>query len=161
MRFSIVFASFFLLAQRATSHFILQYPHSLGFGDDIESEAPCGGFPVKFNASDDSIPVGGFPVSMLSVHPASEWLFKATLDQEAPFNWTNLLPVVDETGIGQFCLPHLKAPESFAGHPGLVQVIQQSPDGTLYQVHTLSFSGILWALPSSFVFFLFSFSAYA
>jgi hypothetical protein len=124
-----------LWAVGTSAHFVLNYPTSVGFDDDTESTAPCGGFTPKFNnASDDSLPVGGFPVSMLSTHPEANWLFRATLDQAAPFNWTDLLPVVDEVGLGQFCLPALTAPESFAGQSGLVQVIQQGPDGTLYQV---------------------------
>lgn len=118
----------------ASAHFILQYPGSLGFDDDIEATAPCGGFTPTFNSSDDSVPIGGFPVSVLSTHPAADWLFRATLDQQAPFNWTNLLPVVSETGLGQFCLPNLQAPDDFAGKTGLIQVIQDGPDGTLYQV---------------------------
>jgi hypothetical protein len=122
------------LALSASAHFVLQYPDSLGFDDDNESSAPCGGFDVTFNSTDDSIPVGGFPVSLLSTHPAADFLFRVTLDKQAPFNWTNLLPVVSETGIGQFCLPSLVAPAEFAGNQGLVQVIQQGPDGTLYQV---------------------------
>lgn len=123
------------LASLTSAHFILQYPHSLGFNDAAEATAPCGGFDVSFNASDDSVPVDGFPVSMLSTHPASDWLFRATLDQKEPFNWTNLLPVVSETGLGQFCLPNLKAPADFTGKTGLLQVIQHGPDGVLYQVH--------------------------
>jgi len=126
--------SLVIFALCASAHFILQYPKSLGFDDDIESTAPCGGFDVSFNASDDSVQVGGFAVSMLSTHPAANWLFRVTLDKQAPFNWTNLLPVVSETGLGQFCLPALQAPSDFAGQPGVVQVIQQGPDGILYQV---------------------------
>lgn len=118
----------------STAHFILQYPHSLGFDDANEGTAPCGGFSVSFNDSDDSVPVGGFPGSMLSTHPASDWLFRATLDQKEPFNWTNLLPVVSETGLGQFCLPNLKAPDEFTGKTGLLQIVQHGPDGILYQV---------------------------
>ncbi|EXJ68477.1 uncharacterized protein A1O5_08270 [Cladophialophora psammophila CBS 110553] len=123
----------------ASAHFILQYPTSLGFDDGIEATAPCGGFDVTFNSSDDSIPVGGFPVSMLSTHPAADWLFRVTLDQKAPFNWTNLLPVVSETGLGQFCLPQLVAPAEFAGNKGVVQVVQNGPDGVLYQCAAVNF----------------------
>jgi hypothetical protein len=123
-----------LLSLHATAHFILQYPPSFGFDDDTEGTAPCGGFPVKFNASDADAQVDGFPVSMLSVHPAADWLFRGTLDQKAPFNWTDLLPVVSETGLGQFCIPDIKAPTSWSGKQGLVQVIQHGPDGILYQV---------------------------
>jgi hypothetical protein len=121
-------------ALSASAHFILQYPNSVGFSDDDEGTSPCGGFDVTFRSNDSSIPVGGFPVSLLSTHPAADFLFRATLDQKAPFNFTNLLPVISETGLGQFCLPALVAPADFAGKPGVIQVIQNGPDGILYQV---------------------------
>ena len=121
----------------ASAHFILQYPSSLGFNDETQGEEPCGGFAVSFNGSHDSVQVGGFPVSMLSTHPSADWLFRASLDKQAPFNWTNFLPVVSETGLGQFCLPNLKAPSDFIGESGLIQVIADSPDGILYQVSQL------------------------
>lgn len=123
-----------VFAQTTFAHFILKYPPSLGFDDDIEGTAPCGGFPVVFNESDAQVQVDGFPVAMLSTHPQAQWLFRATLSKEAPFNWTNLLPVVDETGLGSFCLPQLQAPTEFVGHQGLIQVIQDAADGELYQV---------------------------
>ncbi|KIX07360.1 uncharacterized protein Z518_02013 [Rhinocladiella mackenziei CBS 650.93] len=140
-----------LWALSSSAHFILQYPTSLGFDDEAEGTSPCGGFDPTFNSTDDdSIPVGGFPVSMMSTHPASNWLFRVTLDHQAPFNWTNLLPVVDETGLGQFCLPNLKAPDSFAGQSGLVQVIQQGPDGILYQCAAVNFvTGVNTTVSSS------------
>ncbi|EXJ90085.1 hypothetical protein A1O3_03154 [Capronia epimyces CBS 606.96] len=132
--FSILVAS-----SLASAHFILQYPRSLGFDDDTEGTAPCGGFDFSFNSSDDSVPVDGFPVSMLSTHPAADWLFRATLDRQEPFNWTNLLPVVSETGLGQFCLPDLKAPSDFTGKTGILQVMQHGPDGILYQCAPVNF----------------------
>ncbi|KEF53545.1 uncharacterized protein A1O9_10520 [Exophiala aquamarina CBS 119918] len=129
-----------LWALCSSAHFILQYPTSLGFDDDAEGNGPCGGFDVVFNTTtDDSVPVDSFPVSMLSTHPATDWLFRATLSKQAPFNWTNLLPVVSETGLGQFCLPNIKAPSAFVGQSGLVQVIQKGPDGILYQCAAVNF----------------------
>ena len=103
------------LSNVAFAHFILQYPPSLGFDDSIEGTAPCGGFPVVFNSSDANLPVGAFSTSMLSTHPQAQWLFRGTLSKQAPFNWTNLLPVVMETGLGQFCPTGLSAPPEFAG----------------------------------------------
>jgi len=137
-------------ALSASAHFILQYPNSLGFDDDNESNAPCGGFDVVFGSNDSSVPVDGFPVSSLSTHPAADWLFRATLDTKAPFNWTNMLPVVSETGLGQFCLPNLVTPATFAGKQGVVQVIQKGPDGVLYQCAAVNFvSGVNTTVSSS------------
>ncbi|KIW70577.1 hypothetical protein PV04_02833 [Phialophora macrospora] len=137
-------------ALSASAHFILQYPNSVGFSDDDEGTSPCGGFDVTFSSNDSSIPVGGFPVSLLSTHPAADFLFRATTDQQPPFNFTNLLPVVSETGVGQFCLPALVAPADFAGKPGVIQVIQDGPDGILYQCAAVNFvSGINNTVSSS------------
>lgn len=44
--------------------------------------------------------------------------------QSDPFSWTNLLPVVHETGLGDFCIPDFKAPAEFVGHSGLLQIMQ-------------------------------------
>lgn len=118
----------------AAGHFNLNYPVSLGFNDDKESEGPCGGFQVDFTGNVTNITVGNFPISLRSGHPQADWLFRVTLSKADPFNWTNLLPVVDETGLGFFCLENVMAPAEFAGKQGLVQVIQNAADGALYQV---------------------------
>lgn len=123
-----------LLAGVAQSHFVLNYPISLGFDDDTELSAPCGGFDVVFADNDTSVQVGGFAVGVRSTHLAAGFLFRATISQTAPYNWINLLTVVSETGLGEICLPALNAPSEFAGQKGLVQVIQDGPDGMLYQV---------------------------
>jgi hypothetical protein len=122
------------LTLATSAHFVLQTPPSLGFDEDTLEQSPCGGSAITFNSSDASVQVGGFAAGMLSTHPAAQWMFRATTDMQAPFNWTNLLPVVQETGLGEFCLPALTAPDSFVGKQGLVQVVQDGPDGTLYQV---------------------------
>src|SRR3954453_23335087 len=121
----------------AHGHFLLNYPPTIGFDDDKEGEGPCGGFPIVFNnmtTPSTKLTVGGFPIELQSTHPQAAWLFRATLSREAPLNWTNLLPVVTETGIGQFCLPDLGAPVEFAGHSGVVQVVQENDSDLLYQV---------------------------
>ena len=121
-------------------HFLLTYPPTIGFDNDNEGEAPCGGFPDIFNnltAPSMNITVAGFPIELQSTHPQAAWLFRATLSHEAPFNWTNLLPVVSETGIGDFCVPDLGAPVEFAGHAGILQVVQEEEGELLYQVRDL------------------------
>jgi hypothetical protein len=122
------------LAGLTTAHFLLHYPPTLGFSDDNESIAPCGGFPVVFNSSDVQVQADGFPIALTSIHPESDWLFRATLSHSEPFNWTNLLPVVHETGLGDFCIPDFKVPAEFVGHSALLQIMQNAIDGLLYQV---------------------------
>ena len=123
-----------LLATLGSAHFNLNYPPTLGFDDDAEGESPCGGADIEFSANDTVIPVEGFPVALLSTHPEAQWLYRATTDQQAPFNWTNILPVVQQTGLGDFCLPALALDSSFVNKTGLIQVIQSAVDGDLFQV---------------------------
>lgn len=115
-------------------HFLLTYPPSIGFEDSREGKGPCGDFPIVFNnmtTPSVNITVGSFPIEVQNTHPQAAWLLRATLSHQAPFNWTNLLPVVSETGIGQFCVPDLG---EFAGFPGIIQVVQEYESQLLYQV---------------------------
>jgi hypothetical protein len=121
----------------AYGHFLLTYPPSIGFDDGREEEGPCGGFPIVFNSMTApciNLTFGGFPIELRNTHPQAAWLFRATLGHQAPFSWTNLLRMVSETGIGQFCVPDLDAPVDFAGFPGIVQVVQENDSTLLYQV---------------------------
>ncbi|RMZ79362.1 hypothetical protein DV738_g3304, partial [Chaetothyriales sp. CBS 135597] len=127
------------LLQLSSAHFVLNYPPSLGFDDELEGNEPCGGQDITFADNDTNVPVGGFSISVLSTHPQAQWLFRATLSQEAPFNWTNLLPVVEASGLGNFCPTGLTAPEEFEGQKGVIQVIQGAVDGNLYQCAAVNF----------------------
>ena len=137
MHFATISYLLVLFSSIVRCHFVLNYPTSLGFDDENESDGPCGGVDIVFASNDTTVQVDGFAIAMMSTHPASEFLLRATLSKAAPFNWTNLLPVVSETGIGDFCLPSLSAPDSFIGRQGLLQVVQDGPDGLLYQVGVL------------------------
>src|SRR3954470_24565256 len=117
------------LTKVTTAHFLLNYPPTLGFDDDNEGISPCGGFPVVLNSSDVQVQVDGFPISVKGIHPEAEWLFRATLSPKEPFNRTNLLPVLQVTGLGDFCIPDFKVPAEFAGQSGLLQIMQDAVDG--------------------------------
>lgn len=60
-----------LLATSANAHFLLNYPTSIGFSDDDEGTAPCGGFTPDF-ATDNvtDFYVGGDNIALvrLSLH---------------------------------------------------------------------------------------------
>ena len=131
-----------IVTHLTSAHFVLTYPPPLGFNDDNEALSPCGGFDVTFNNKTTpsmNITVGGFSIAMQSTRPQANWLFRATLDQKEPFMWTNLMPVVAQTSIGQFCAPMLSAPKEFAGQMGLVQVVQESAGDVVYEAsHTSS-----------------------
>lgn len=119
---------------QASSHFLLNYPNSLGFDDEKEDEGPCGSFNVTFDNATD-FHVNGDAIALTSTHPEADWLFRATLDKTGMGNnWTDLLPVVHQQGLGQYCEPSLTVPANWAGQSGVVQVIQHGDDGSLYQV---------------------------
>ena len=137
--YSLSLLTFFALIYLTSAHFLLNYPPTLGFDDDTEGESPCGAADITFSDNDTTIPIGGFPVALQSEHPEAAWLYSATTDQQAPFNWTNILPVVNQAGLGDFCLSALTLPDTFANKTGLIQVIQDAADGKLFQVHSFAF----------------------
>jgi hypothetical protein len=44
------------------------------------------------------------------------------------------MPAVQQTGLGDFCEPVVPIPASWAGQTGILGVVQDAPDGILYQV---------------------------
>lgn len=71
-----------LLAKLVSNYFILRYPPSVAFDDDLEGSAPCGSFAIDLRK--DSVTdfhTGGDTVfSAQSAHPATSWLFRAILN---------------------------------------------------------------------------------
>lgn len=116
------------------AHFTLNWPETAGFSDDDEPTAPCGGATVVVNDTAPEINVDRFAVAIFSSHPAGNWTFRATQSTEEPYDFTDIVPGVSSTGPGDFCLTHLRAPSDWAGSSGILQVIDNSVDGTLYQV---------------------------
>ena len=120
-------------AATTSAHFVLNWPPTAGFLDEEEVNGPCGGATVTVNETSPEVQVDRFAAQIQSSHPTGNWQFRATLDTEEPYEWTNLSMVQTE-GPGVFCLNYLSAPGDFAGKPGILQVIDYSGDGTLYQV---------------------------
>jgi hypothetical protein len=135
-KFNMLTQTLLALATAATTsaHFVLNWPPTAGFVDDDEPTSPCGGASVIVNETSPEVQVGRFAAQIQSSHPTGNWQFRATLDTQEPYNWTNLSMVQTE-GAGIFCLDYLSAPESFAGKAGILQVTDFSGDGTLYQVN--------------------------
>jgi hypothetical protein len=131
---SIACAAFALLPV-AHAHFNLNTPTSAGFNDDEEGTSPCGAATLDFAKQTVSdFHVGGQPVGMLSTHTQTNWLFRATLDKTGSGNWTQLFPILQQSGTGKFCEKAIPAPESWVGKEGLLGVVANGPDGLLYQV---------------------------
>jgi hypothetical protein len=127
--------SVFAIINQSTSHFLLNSPPTIGFDDDLETTAPCGSFTVDFSKDNvTSFHVGGDSIAVTSVHPQAIWLFRASLDITASGNWTTFLPTVQQSGLGDYCETGLVLPSTWAGSKGVIQVVQDAPDGILYQV---------------------------
>lgn len=124
--------SLLLLAATAHAHFKLNEPASIGFSDDDEGTGPCGSFTPDF--SKDTITdfhVGGQPIAMLSTHPETKWLFRATFAEKADGEWEQLYSIVDQQGIGDFCVPAVTAPKSWVGSTGVLSVVADATDGQI------------------------------
>ncbi|OLN81418.1 Uncharacterized protein CCHL11_09837 [Colletotrichum chlorophyti] len=131
--------SILLLASTATAHFSLSLPKPLGDSDDNQGTAPCGGYTASSSSEATDFHVAGDAIGMENGHPQTNWLFRATLDQTAAGNWTQVFPIVMQTGLGNFCEPQIAVPADFAGQKGLIGVVAHSPDGLLYSCAAVNF----------------------
>lgn len=106
----------------------------------VSATPPCGSFTVDFSKDNvTDFHVGGDFIAMTSIHPMATWLFRATLDQTASGNWSDLLSAVVQTGLGDYCETGIMVPSTWAGSKGVVGVVQDAPDGILYQCSTVNF----------------------
>lgn len=130
--------SFLLLPTLAGAHFLLNSPSAVGpFDEDAEATAPCGGVDIDFSKDNvTDFHVDGEALELFLSHPQANWLFRVTTDQNATSNWTQIYPVVMQTGEGDYCQSAVAAPASLAGQQGLLGVVVNGPDGLLYQVRT-------------------------
>ena len=63
---SIVFCLFVLFATQCSAHFLLNYPPTIGFDDNLEATAPCGSFTVDFSTDNvTNFHVGGDSLAMV------------------------------------------------------------------------------------------------
>ncbi|KAK2013601.1 hypothetical protein LZ32DRAFT_604387 [Colletotrichum eremochloae] len=127
------------LASAATAHFSLTLPKPLGDSDDNQATAPCGGYTASSSSEATDFHVEGDAIGMQNGHPQSNWLFRATLDQTAATGWTEIFPIVLQTGLGNFCEPQVAVPANFTGKKGLIGVVAHSPDGLLYACSAVNF----------------------
>ncbi|KAL1873471.1 hypothetical protein VTK73DRAFT_919 [Phialemonium thermophilum] len=130
-----------LFLSAANAHFTLNTPPSFGFTEDKEAIAPCGGFTPNFDDKSkvSDYHVGGEPIGMKLGHPQANWLFRATLDSPDTKNWTQLFPIVMQSGLGLFCETSVPAPDSWVGKQGILSVVANAPDGILYQCAAVNF----------------------
>ncbi|KAF7553815.1 hypothetical protein G7046_g6990 [Stylonectria norvegica] len=137
MRSTIILSA---LAGLTLAHFELKYPTSIGFSDDNESKGPCGGFTPDFSSKDIvDFHVGGDALAMRLTHPQCNWLFRVTTDEKAEDDWEQLYPIVQQSGLGDYCQPLVTVPESYIGKKGVLSIVSSAVDGLLYQCVVANF----------------------
>ncbi|OBT86061.1 hypothetical protein VE02_05698 [Pseudogymnoascus sp. 03VT05] len=134
---------------QVSGHFNLDYPTTLGFDDKKEAQGPCGGFEPSLDKTTD-FHIGGDVIAVRTIHPQSNWYFRATTNATAGGGWVNILPEIEQTGLGAYCEQNLKLPDSFAGKKGFVQAVQHAADGDLFQCAPVNFvTGVAASIPSA------------
>ncbi|KFY37127.1 hypothetical protein V495_07350 [Pseudogymnoascus sp. VKM F-4514 (FW-929)] len=134
---------------QVNGHFNLNYPTTLGFDDSKEGTGPCGGFEPSLDKTTD-FHIGGDVIAVKTTHPKSNWYFRATTDAKASTGWVNIIPEIEQTGLGAYCEQNLTLPDSFAGKKGFVQAVQHAADGDLFQCAPVNFvKGKASSVPSA------------
>ncbi|KAK3368622.1 hypothetical protein B0H63DRAFT_528984 [Podospora didyma] len=136
-------AAALLLVSSVNAHFLLLHPTSLE-GTEIdeskEGNAPCGAnMPDLASSPSSEFHVGGDQVAVQLSHPQANWLIRGTLDGKASGNWTQMFPIVKQSGVGAFCEIAVVAPEAWVGKKGVISVAANAPDGILYQCAVVNF----------------------
>jgi hypothetical protein len=136
------------LVPAALAHFHLLAPSPLGDDTTKEATAPCGGYKIDLSDPQD-VHVDGEPFVVQSSHPQSNWLIRATFDDDADDDWVQIYPILQQSGLGTFCLPDVTFPSNYTGKTGIISVVGSGDDGMLYQVG--SFRASLEEKASDFV----------
>jgi hypothetical protein len=127
-----------LFVTQARGGFQMNYPESAGYNTLTEPNAPCGGAVVNIQKSNMTFwDVRGGSIYLTTEYIVTDYLFRATLDANLTDGWVNLLPVLQQNGIGDFCQPSVAVPDSFDGQTGILQVIANSTNGFFYQVSAI------------------------
>jgi len=143
-----------LFLSSANAHFELNVPTSLegdSMNEDLEGNAPCGGgVPDLSKNTATDFHVDGDSVGWLLAHPQANFLIRGTLDEKAAGNWSQLFPIVQQSGRGNFCEPSVIVPKEWAGKKGFIAIGCAAPDGILYQCAAVNFvSGAVDKVPST------------
>ncbi|KHN99752.1 uncharacterized protein MAM_02605 [Metarhizium album ARSEF 1941] len=122
-----------------SAHFLLNYPESLGFEDKNEDQGPCGGFKADFSKRLQDFHVDGDAIAVKLTHAQGNWLFRVTTDEKAESGWEQTSPIVQQSGLGDFCKPDVVVPAKYAGKKGILSVVSSATDGLLFQCAALNF----------------------
>ncbi|KAK2601962.1 hypothetical protein QQS21_004475 [Conoideocrella luteorostrata] len=130
------------LCGASSAHFHLKYPSPIGDGSTTnEDKAPCGGATPDLSDSKKLVDfhIGGEALAMTLTHPEGKWLFRATTDEKAESDWEQIFPIVQQSGIGDFCEPDITLPSKYSGKKGVVGIVSSATDGMLYQCVAVNF----------------------
>ncbi|RYP07805.1 hypothetical protein DL764_002310 [Monosporascus ibericus] len=128
------------LACGIQAHFTLDYPPPLGPVED-QSAGPCGGYtPDLSTVETTDFHVGGDAIAVSTGHPQNYWLYRITIDDDlTSANWTQVYPIVIQTGFDMYCQPAVTIPEEFEGQTAILSVVGHATDGLLYQCAAVQF----------------------
>ncbi|KAK0631147.1 hypothetical protein B0T17DRAFT_241664 [Bombardia bombarda] len=136
-------AATLLFLSAANAHFTINSPVGLegsNLDDDKEGNAPCGALNADLSqTTTNDFHVDGDFIALTLGHPQANWLFRGTLDPTSSNNWTQLFPILTQSGLGDFCEPAVTAPKAWAGKKGIIGIACDGPDGILYQCALVNF----------------------
>lgn len=133
-----------ILPALSTAHFQLLSPPARGFDEDKLATFPCGGQDTV-SSNRTMFPLSGGPIQLNMEHDeaAVQVLLAMGNDPGSNFNIT-LLPIMQEQGIGKFCIAGDMVPMSAMAMDGMnatIQVVTNGdPNGGLYNVRSYSVS---------------------
>lgn len=129
-----------MLAAPALAHFRIEVPNSMvGENQNRQTSGPCGGFTPSDDDEAVDFHVGGDAVAVADGHSRSDWLIRGTLQTDASGGWKQLYDIYQTRGQGRSCQPSVKAPEEWIGERGIISVVGQAEDGTLYGCAVVNF----------------------
>ncbi len=121
------------LAAVARAHFVLEVPTSVGWDDDLQDQGPCGGFNATDRTNVTDFAVSGSPVALITTHDESSFEYRAAKLSNIT-HWVSLTQMLMQKGEGDFCEPLIPGIKEWVGQDAVLQLIQRSVMGTLYQV---------------------------
>ncbi|OTB05002.1 hypothetical protein M426DRAFT_146649 [Hypoxylon sp. CI-4A] len=133
--------SMLLLAGGIQAHFTVQHPPTAGeFNDDLEGQAPCGGYTPDINkVTFTDFHVDGDTIATKYTHSSGTWLYRITTEPSANGSWVEAYPIFRQTGSGQYCQPHVTVPHNYTGQKGYIGIVVNAPDGKLFQCSAVNF----------------------
>ncbi len=129
----------------ARAHFVLEIPTSLGWDDDLQPQGPCGGFNATDRTTVTDVSVAGAPVALITTHDESTFVFNAAKLSDLS-HWVPLPMELHQTGEGDFCEPLFPGLKGWVGQYAVLQIVQNSTLGVLYQASTLLCYARAWTL---------------